>query len=52
MRDDMAAAFLDYATTGELTKAIARGEARRLTDPCGNYHREAISTNGSQKVTA
>jgi hypothetical protein len=32
MRADMAAAFLDYATTGELTKAITRGEAPRPTD--------------------
>jgi hypothetical protein len=32
MRADMAAAFLDYATTGEFTKAITRGEAPRPTD--------------------
>jgi hypothetical protein len=32
MRADMAAAFLDYSTTGEFTKAIGRGEAPRPTD--------------------
>ena len=31
MRADLVAAFLDYATTGELFKAIARGEAPRPT---------------------
>jgi hypothetical protein len=29
MRADMTAAYFDYATTGELWKAIARGEAPR-----------------------
>jgi hypothetical protein len=31
MRDVTAAAFLDYATTGELMKSVQRGEAPRPT---------------------
>ena len=34
MRADMAAAYLDYRTTGELARAVIRGEAPRPT----SYH--------------